>query len=150
VVALNTNLTSTTGTNVSSLAEALNLLSASRLLVANQFNLADLEDSELRELLVTATLDQLVYLQLIDQEQREIVINNFHISVDTVVVTAVSTGVAIWVMYVGQAIAALISTSAAWVQIDPLVVMQGDNSEDKDTELSAEERLFDDSASKSK
>jgi hypothetical protein len=42
----------------------------------------------------------------------------------------------------------LLSSSSTFVQIDPLVVMQGSNDEDDSTELGVEEQIFDDVRSK--
>jgi hypothetical protein len=132
------------------MAEALELLSSNRFIVHNQFSSIGNQEVESQRNLISATLEQLVSLEYISEEQRQIATMESEVSVESVVVTAVSTGIAIWVMYLGQLVVTVLSTSAAWVQIDPLVVMQGDNSVDKDTDLSAEERLFENAASKSK
>jgi hypothetical protein len=60
------------------------------------------------------------------------------------VVTALGTGVAVWMMYLGQVIVTLLSTSATWVQIDPLVILQNNHkSEESDEPASAAENIFD-------
>ena len=95
--------------------------------------------------MITASLQRLEEMQLISNEQKEIAVKQFHVNVDNVVVTALSTGVAIWAMYIGQVVITLLSTSATWIQVDPLVVLQGKATDDDTESLDAEERLFDDS-----
>lgn len=47
------------------------------------------------------------------------------INVDSRVATALGTGLVIWLVHAGQFAAALLSTASAWVQLDPLTVIQG-------------------------
>jgi hypothetical protein len=54
---------------------------------------------------------------------------------------ALGTGVVIWVIHASQVAAALLSTTSAWVQLDPLTVLQGASQDDELS--SAEEMLFD-------
>lgn len=60
-----------------------------------------------------------------DQRQDLGLMDGMFVHVDPLVATAVGTGLVIWVIHAGQFAAALISTASAWVQLDPLTVIQG-------------------------
>ncbi len=130
-------------TSVSSLADALELLSTHRFVVHGALTLNQDSDSARLQRLEATTVEQLESLKLLDSERKEISVKQYHVSVDSVVVTALSTGVAIWAMYVGQIIVTLLSTSATWVQVDPLVVLQGGYHKDDNKNLADEDLLFD-------
>jgi hypothetical protein len=60
---------------------------------------------------------------------------------DPIVATAVGTGLVIWLVHAGQIAAAVLSTASAWVQLDPLTVLQEVGvCDEADT---SEEKMFD-------
>lgn len=77
-----------------------------------------------RHLLTQAQADQSIDV-LGDQRQDSELVDGMFIQVDPLVATALGTGLVIWLTHVGQFAAALISTASAWVQLDPLTVIQG-------------------------
>ena len=128
-----------------SLVSAIEWKQGDRAIWAENCDFGESGNSALTQRMITASLQRLEEMQLISNEQKEIAVKQFHVNVDNVVVTALSTGVAIWAMYIGQVVITLLSTSATWIQVDPLVVLQGKATDDDTESLDAEERLFDDS-----
>ena len=50
---------------------------------------------------------------------------------DPILTTAISTGVVVWVIQAGQFAAAVLSTAPAWVQLDPLTVLDRQSKEEE-------------------
>jgi hypothetical protein len=76
------------------------------------------------------------------EQEREVRTNTDQIE-SVVFSTVVGTGFLLWVVQGAQLAATLISAAPAWIQIDPLAVMNmGDDTKLKKDELSAGEKLF--------
>ncbi len=74
-------------------------------------NTLTLEQNEIRDRsqnLAETTVEHYDQLSLTENDRKEFAIKQYHVSVDSVVVTALSTGIAIWAMYVGQIIVTLL------------------------------------------
>jgi hypothetical protein len=68
-------------------------------------------------------------------------------NMNPIVTMAVGTGLVIWVVQASQVAAVLLSTASAWVQLDPLTVIQGVG--DAEEPATAEEKLFETQPNKS-
>jgi hypothetical protein len=90
-------------------------------------------------------LEEMTRMQLIladvQREYEEPMGPAFFDNLNPIVTTAVGTGVVIWLIHASQVAAAVLSTASAWVQLDPLTVLQGASLGDEAN--SAEEMLFD-------
>lgn len=62
---------------------------------------------------------------LSDREQGLELVDGTFIHVDPWIATALRTGLVIWLIHVGQFAAALLWTATAWVQLDPLMAIEG-------------------------
>ncbi|MBX3421908.1 MAG: VCBS domain-containing protein [Pirellulaceae bacterium] len=70
----------------------------------------------------------------------------FMVGVDSVFAVSLGAGVVVWVVYLGQVALAVLASSAAWVHVDPLVIIQGtkETKEEEEAENQTfEGRLFD-------
>ncbi|MBX3422634.1 MAG: hypothetical protein KF752_13860 [Pirellulaceae bacterium] len=68
------------------------------------------------------------------------------VGVDSVFAVSLGAGVVVWVVYLGQVALAVLASSAAWVHVDPLVIIQGtkETKEEEEAENQTfEGRLFD-------
>jgi hypothetical protein len=54
-----------------------------------------------------------------------------------------TTGIAIWVLHGAQILAAILATTPAWIQLDPIAILPKSNDEDEEPEaLSEGEKIF--------
>jgi Bacterial Ig domain len=136
------------GRGLASIADGLigqniELMRSSEFMVSMHTELSRGFDINRAQRLMNVSLNALEGLQWSSEKEHEFSLSNFDVDVNTVVVTALGTGVAVWMMYLGQVVVTLLSTSATWVQIDPLVIIKGNNEADDQPADSAEEKLFD-------
>jgi hypothetical protein len=58
-----------------------------------------------------------------------------------------TTGIAIWVLHGAQILAAILATTPAWIQLDPIAILPKSNDEDGESEKQEEEeeeaKIFD-------
>ncbi|MEZ6135352.1 MAG: cadherin domain-containing protein [Pirellulaceae bacterium] len=135
----------------SGLTEAVNLLAGE----GDQFlqsagphtlYVQELPSLQLNQHTMKLQLQELAKIQLVFAELHSAVevelSQDYFAHLDPMVTTAVGTGVVIWLIHVGQVVAALLSTASSWVQLDPLTVLQ-QSAATLDVADNSEEKLFD-------
>ena len=80
---------------------------------------------ELERLMLTQAYSSQLPNSISDRQHDQELVDSTFVHVDPLIATALGTGAVIWLVHAGQLAAALLSTASAWVQLDPLTVIQG-------------------------